>query len=174
VERELIVNHEYWMKRLALEPHPEGGAYAEAHRSPRVLSAAALGGDFPGDRRALTSIHFLLRRGEVSHLHRLRGEELWIHLDGTGLRVHVLDGDGHRVLALGRDAGESLQGVVPAGAVFGAEPAPGAGADDFALAACVVAPGFEFDDFGLVGRGEALARWPGSRAVIERLTVAGS
>jgi predicted cupin superfamily sugar epimerase len=49
------------IRALALAPHPEGGHYRETFRDPRVIDG----------RAALTSIYFLLARGERSHWHRI-------------------------------------------------------------------------------------------------------
>ncbi|WP_391347608.1 cupin domain-containing protein [Azospirillum sp. A23] len=43
---------------LGLQPHPEGGFYAETYRAP---------GD--GGRGAVTAIYFLLKAGQRSHWH---------------------------------------------------------------------------------------------------------
>ncbi|HKK51852.1 MAG TPA: cupin domain-containing protein, partial [Myxococcota bacterium] len=48
------------IERLGLGPHPEGGWYRETWRSGVVLPAEALPPGYSGDRRAMTSILFLL------------------------------------------------------------------------------------------------------------------
>ncbi|MBT5896828.1 MAG: cupin, partial [Rhodospirillaceae bacterium] len=53
---------------LNLQPHPEGGHYAETYRH-----APADGG-----RGAMTAIYYLLRAGEVSAWHRVNdADEIW-------------------------------------------------------------------------------------------------
>ncbi len=158
---------EHWIRALRLEPHPEGGAFRETWRA--AESAAGLPGRFPGARAFGTAIYYLLRAGERSRLHRLRADEVWHLYDGGPLHLHLLvPGEGYRRLTLGHDVtgGESPQCLVPHGAWFGAEPAEGA---SFALAGCTCAPGFEYEDFELGSRDELLARFPGARALIERL-----
>ena len=71
----------------------------------------------------------------------MRSEELWIHEAGDDLRLRVAGRDVH----LGH--GGTLQHVVPSGAWQEADLLPGP--HGYALVACVVAPGFEFDDFEL-------------------------
>ena len=51
---------EQLIRDLELQPHPEGGHYAEVHRS-----------------TASTSIYFLLAAGEMSRWHRVKSEEIW-------------------------------------------------------------------------------------------------
>ena len=115
--------------RLGLHPHPEGGMYAETYRSRLRLPAQVLSPDFSAARSASTAILFLLPRGCMSRLHRIRSDELWhFHLGGP-LTVHELAPDGAtRSTVLGPDilAGQAVQHMVPAGSWFGAMPCEGA------------------------------------------------
>lgn len=126
------------VRSLALAPHPEGGHYREIFRSPHAVAAGGEG------RAALTAIHFLLAAGEFSRWHRLRSDEVWVHLEGEGIRLHLFDAAAGELrearLGAAAGGGVALQ-VIPAGTWQAAEPAGGYG-----LAACLVAPGFEFRD----------------------------
>jgi predicted cupin superfamily sugar epimerase len=138
------------IERLGLAPHPEGGWYRETWRSGVVLSREALPAGYSGDRRAMTSILFLLTTGMISRLHRVRSEELWLHHRGDDLMLGVgstqaVAADPTRAVILGQEDPGQLQAVVPPGAWQRAEALPGA--FGYALVGCVVAPGFEFDDF---------------------------
>jgi len=151
------------IESLTLQPHPEGGFFKETYRASDTV-------EYNGSRRAAsTAIYYLLNDGAVSHLHRIDADEVWHAYAGSGLRVHIFDHDGYRFLDIGSDlkAGQSPQGVVPAGAWFGAELL---NPDDFALVGCTVAPGFEFAHFELANREHFLSRHPEQRAIIERLT----
>ena len=151
------------IERLELQPHPEGGFFKETYRAADVV-------EYNGATRAAsTAIYYLLNDGAVSHLHRIDADEVWHAYAGSGLRVHIFDHDGYRFLDIGSDlkAGQCPQGVVPAGAWFGAELL---NPDDFALVGCTVAPGFEFAHFELANREDFLSRHPEQRAIIERLT----
>jgi uncharacterized protein len=122
-----------------LEPHPEGGFYRETFRS-RV--SVQLPG-WPGERALATAIIYLLAAGERSAAHRVRGDELWLWQGGAPMELTV-DGAA-RLLGPDAGAGHELQLLVPGGAWQSATPAgPG-----WSLAACVVAPGFDFADFEL-------------------------
>lgn len=127
---------------LGLQPHPEGGHYAETWRGP----AGADG------RAVATAIHFLLRRGERSHWHRVDADEIWLFHAGDPLVLSIAAADDAvpEQLRLGSslDAGERPQLRVPAGCWQAAEPT---GA--WTLVSCVVAPGFEFDGFELAAPG---------------------
>lgn len=72
---------------LGLLPHPEGGHYAEVHRSAQPVAT----GDDRGTRDALTAIYFLLPAGAVSRWHRVRSDEAWVHLEGAPIRLHQCD-----------------------------------------------------------------------------------
>jgi predicted cupin superfamily sugar epimerase len=156
----------YWIARLGLTRHPEGGYYRETYRAAgRIAAHAGL-----GERSFSTAIYYLLPAEEVSRLHRLRSDELvHFHL-GSPLTLHLLDEAGaYRRVSLGRELeeGQVLQAAVPAGTWFGATvERPGS----FALVGCTVAPGFEFADFEQAERPELAARFPAHRAIVERLT----
>ncbi|MCB1883222.1 MAG: cupin domain-containing protein [Geminicoccaceae bacterium] len=119
------------IEALTMQPHPEGGHYAETY---------AERGD--GGRGALTAIYFLLRAGERSHWHKVDAVEVWLWHAGAPLALEVRGGDaprGHHRLGPAIDAGERPQAVVPKGAW---QAARSLGA--WTLVSCVVAPGFTF------------------------------
>jgi predicted cupin superfamily sugar epimerase len=136
------------IERLELVPHPEGGWYRETFRSEIILPQAALPAGYPGERRTLTSILFLLPTDARSAWHRVRGEELWIHQAGDELRLAyraALEDTSVHTLRLGMAEGAVPQALVPARWWQAATALPGG--HGYALVACVVAPGFEFEDF---------------------------
>ncbi len=166
---------EAWVRKLGLTPHPEGGYFRETYRSSLSLAGSALPASFHGDRSCSTAILYLLEYGDRSHLHRIAADEVWHFHLGDPLTVHVLDATGeHRPLLLGADleAGQTLQGVVPAGRWFGARHEGPRGPHGFSLVGCTVAPGFDFADFELARRDDLIARWPAHRGLIEALTPA--
>jgi len=160
----------YWIAKLGLQKHPEGGWYVETYRSSESVGRAGLPARFGGDRAMGTAIYFLLEAGQVSAWHRIRSDELCHFYAGDPLSVHWLDPAGGvaRQVTLGPDpeAGQTFQAVVPAGAWFGARVVP-PGA--YALVGCTVAPGFDFADFELGRRAELLARFPEHRELIGML-----
>jgi hypothetical protein len=161
---------EYWIERLGLAPHPEGGYFRETYRSADVIAAGSLPARYGGARAASTAIYFLLRAGEVSVLHRITSDEIWHFYAGGALAVSAIRPDGVRrdvVLGPDPDAGHALQATVPAGDWFGATPASGTA---YSLVGCTVAPGFEFTDLELADRRSLTARYPQHAALIERLT----
>ena len=160
----------FWIEKLQLLPHPEGGYYRQTYRSELIVARTALPPGFSGSRAAATAIYFLLEGKEFSALHRLRSDEMWHFYAGGTLVVSVIDERGeYSELLLGSDpeAGEVFQAVVKAGCWFGAR------VKDrklLALVGCTVSPGFDFEDFELGKRAELLRLYPRYREVIEMLT----
>lgn len=136
--------------RLALVPHPEGGFFRETFRSDVEIPAGTLAPVFPDKRAMLTSILFLLPVGVQTAWHRFHSEEIWIHQQGNAVELKWHPGPseaGPTVTHLGPGTDEVLQARIPPGWWQTARVLPGE--RDFALVACVVAPGFDFDDFEL-------------------------
>jgi hypothetical protein len=120
---------------LGLQPHPEGGHFSEVFRSRHRVQTPR------GERSALTTIDFLLARGEFSAWHRVDSDEAWHLLEGGPLQLHVVAADFSGIETI--ELGITLRRhVVPAGAWQAAE-----SAGDFAYVGATVGPGFEFADF---------------------------
>jgi uncharacterized protein len=160
----------YWIEKLQLEPHPEGGYFRQTYRSEVVIAREALPAGFSRARAVSTAIYFLLEGENFSAFHRLRSDEVWHFYAGEPLLVHVIDAEGKdsRIL-LGRDpdAGEVLQAVVRAGCWFASHVADWR---SFAVVGCTVAPGFDFEDFEMGKREGLVALYPQHRELIVRLT----
>jgi predicted cupin superfamily sugar epimerase len=160
----------YWIEKLCLERHPEGGYYRQSYKAALILAKESLPPEFTGARAASTAIYLLFEGENFSAFHRLRSDEVWHFYVGSTLVVHVIDQHGrYSEILLGGDpeAGEALQAVVKVGCWFASRVQDGKG---FALVGCTVAPGFEFEDFEM-GKREELARsYPQHRRVIEMLT----
>ena len=77
----------YWIEKLGLERHPEGGYFRQTYRADIEIAQQALPARFPGARRACTAIYFLLEAGDFSALHRLRSDEVWHFYAGAALLV---------------------------------------------------------------------------------------
>lgn len=130
---------------LDLLPHPEGGWFRETWRTGPSFTPDG----YPGERAAATGIYFLLPPGEESIWHAVRSDEVWLWHRGGPLTL-LLGGPGDRPgtveeITIGPDVeqGQVPQALVPAGVWQAARPA---GAEEV-LVSCVVAPGFDFEDF---------------------------
>ena len=161
---------DWWIDKLKMQPHPEGGYYAETWRSGESISRSCLPPRYGGDRSFSTGIYFLVKGGTFSSLHRIASDEMWHFYAGSPLTVFVIDQqDQRREILLGPDPdkGQVFQAVVPGGCWFGSRPQT---EDGFSLVGCTVAPGFDFEDFELAGREKLLARYPEHSQLIHSLT----
>ena len=165
-----MVSTDYWIKKLGLQRHPEGGYFKETYRSSEVILKHALPARFNGDRVFSTCIYFLLNKKEISAFHVVQQDEVWHFYEGSSLTIHIIDQTGKYTAAkLGRDiaGGESFQAVVRAGCWFAAAVND---TETYALVGCTVAPGFEFADFEMADRHRLVALYPEHRNIIENYT----
>jgi len=163
-------NAEYWINKLGMNKHPEGGYFAEVFRSEGVIKKEHLPERYSGDRNYSTSIYFLITDREFSAFHRIKSDEIWHFYFGSPVTVHIIDKEGkYSVIKLGNDPekGETIQAVFPAGIWFAGEVTE---KDGYALFGCTVAPGFDYDDFELGKRGELAKEFPSMSEVITKLT----
>lgn len=158
------------IERLDLQPHPEGGYFAEVYRSNEKVKERGLPGRYSGERVFSTSIYFLLEGNQVSHMHRLKSDETWHFYLGSTLLLHIINpGGNYSEIKIGNnlEQDEILQFTIPQESWFGAEVMD---KESFALVGCTVAPGFEFDDFEMGERNTLLELYPQYKALIEKLT----
>jgi predicted cupin superfamily sugar epimerase len=127
--------------QLSLEPHPEGGWYREFYRSEARVRAPY------GERSAITSIHYLLERNQLSRWHVVASDEIWHFYRGAPLELLAYDPDSSHLTrhTLSDDMSGMPVAVIPA-KVWQAARSLG----DYSLLGCSVAPGFEFSDFRFV------------------------
>jgi hypothetical protein len=139
--------------RLGLEPHPEGGFYAEVYRSSMRVDA----GDGRPARAALTAIYFLLVDRGTSRWHRVRSDEVWCHLEGSAVLLHRLESAPARLTStlLGPVSDTTLPQCTVAADVWQAACSLG----EYSLVACLVAPGFDFADFSMMTADDPLLHW---------------
>lgn len=160
----------YWIKKLQLTQHVEGGAFRETYRSELTIPRTILPLFFQGDRNTSTSIYFLLASGQFSAFHRIASDEVWHFYFGDPLLVHEIGHNGRLIthlLGTNPEKGESFQTVVKAGSWFASVPAPGS---EYALVGCTVAPGFDFADFELADRVTLSQQYPEHAELIQELT----
>ncbi|MFD1293808.1 cupin domain-containing protein [Lutibacter holmesii] len=155
---------------LNLQPHPEGGYFAETYRSAGEIKQACLDTSYQGKRNFSTCIYFLLTSNKFSAFHRIKQDEIWHFYDGAPIKLYVISEKGNLSTQLiGRDfdKGEVPQYVVPGGSWFAAEVLTD---NNYSLVGCTVSPGFSFDDFELKSRENLISLFPHLKNVITKLT----
>jgi len=158
------MNANYYITRLNLEKHPEGGYFKEIYRSDEIVSID------DRKRNVGTSIYYLLESKDVSLFHRLKSDEIFNFHDGTSLNIYIIDADGELIkhtLGLDVERGEYPQIIIPRGSIFGAEVIK---ENSFTLIGCTVFPGFSFEDFELIDRKDLLDNYSNYKEIIIKLT----
>lgn len=160
---------QYYVSKLGLTPHREGGYYKETFHSTEMTSDQELTVNFEGKRKLYTSIYFLLTSKDISHFHRLKSDELWYYHAGSPLTIHIIDEKGEYKdikLGLNLDNGEVPQALVPKNSIFGSSVMD---EDTFSLVGCMVSPGFEYKDFELFTQSELLLKYPQHKDIIRKM-----
>lgn len=158
---------EYWIKKLNLLPHPEGGFFKESYRSDELISSEALPNRYSSSRTFSTQIYFMLVKGNHSSFHRLTSDETWHFYDGSPVTLWLLSEEGGlREVTLGLDENSDPQFTVPRGSWFASEVV---GDGDYSLVGCSVAPGFDFADFEMAKRESLYEKFPFE--IVKRLSL---
>jgi uncharacterized protein len=161
---------DYWINKLQLTEHIEGGAFREVYRSSLEVAAPALPAIFGANRQISTSIYFLLQREQFSAFHRIKSDELWHFYYGDPLIVYEIEASGtitEHLLGNDPEQGQQFQCAVKAGSWFASRVAPNS---EYALAGCTVSPGFDFADFELADREQLVKEYPAHEVLIRELT----
>jgi predicted cupin superfamily sugar epimerase len=160
---------EYWISKLGMQKHPEGGYFVETYRSDEIIPKNCLNERYPSDRNISTTIYFLLTKDSPSKFHRIKSDEFWFYHQGGTLEIKIIDKEGNlesKKLGVNFDSYERLQHYIPQNNWFGAEVIEG----DYVLISCTVAPGFDFSDFEIGNRNSLIGEYPNHTEIINRLT----
>lgn len=158
----------FYIQKLELQKHPEGGYYREIYRSAEMFTT-----EYPGRRKKRnysTSIYFLLDGKQVSKFHKLRSDELWHFYDGSSVLIHIIDEDGsYKKMSVGKNlsSGDVYQTVIKKNCWFAAEVID---KKSFALVGCTVSPGFDFSDFEFGDRETLINKYPDLKNLILQFT----
>jgi hypothetical protein len=150
----------YWIEKLQLTRHPEGGYYRETYRSHLMYEG----------RNLSTSIYYLLPGDKHSRFHRLRYDEIWYFHAGDPLKLYFLHPGGilgEHVLGNDPEEGQQLALRVPAKTIFGGEVG---GAGNHSLVSCHMSPGFHFEDFEMFTPEELTGMFPEHQSIIKKLS----
>lgn len=158
------------IKKLELEPHPEGGYFKETYRSEGEILENQLPDVFEGDRNYSTCIYFLLTSETFSAFHKINQEEIWHFYKGETIQLLMISEEGKlSEVRIGNsiENGEVPQFVVPKNYWFAAKVIQ---PKSYALVGCTVAPGFDFKDFTLPTREELINKFPQHQDLITKFT----
>ena len=160
----------YYIEKLKLIKHPEGGYFNEIYRSDEMFEASVLPERYIGHRSFSTSIYFLLSGKEISAFHKLKSDEIWHFYDGSAIKIYIITPERkleERILGNNLSKNESLQTVINKNSWFGAELLS---KTSFSLVGCTVSPGFDFQDFEIGKREQLLQEYPEFSSIILKLT----
>ena len=158
----------YWIKKLDLEKHPEGGWFKETYRSVEIIPQQALPSNFNGDRNYSTCIYYLLESDDYSSFHRIRSDEMWHYYMGNSpIEIISLVNGNLKKQLVGNNPNEDqhLQIMIPKNIWFAARLVNKNG---YALVGCTVSPGFHFDDFEMADE-KLLEEYPKLENEIKKL-----
>jgi predicted cupin superfamily sugar epimerase len=162
---------EYWIDKLGLKHHPEGGYFKEVYRADEEIVQSALPERYSGKRSFATSIYFLLTGKQFSAFHRIKTDETWHFYHGLGLELFLLTHNGSlekHLMGPEYESGERFQITIPRDHWFAARTTS---KDGYALVGCTVSPGFHFEDFELADRKILLQEYPQHTDIINELAI---
>jgi len=135
LSKEIIDEVQILIEKYKLKPHPEGGYFNELYRSEQLLTSPVN----DEKRNAITHIHFLLKKGQISRFHKVLHDEVWNFYAGDPLKLIEFNGNKVQETIIGQ--GDYFK--VIKGGIFQAAETNGI----YSLVGCSVAPGFDFNDF---------------------------
>ncbi len=116
--------------------------------------------------------YFLLKKGDVLDLHKLKQDEQWFFHEGSAIKIHIFSKKkGYSTKIFGSDSseGQSLNGFVPHGTWFGAEVI----APSYAFVTCSLAPAWKEKDSSSPTENKVNAlinKFPEQEKIIKKLT----
>lgn len=152
----------YWIEKLKMSPHPEGGYFKEEYRPDSWKSIPG----YPAERRVLTTIYYLLEDEDFSAFHRIKSPESWFFHKGKPLLIYSIEEEQLVCRELSDQESGQLQITIEPDTWFAARLKDGEG---FVLVSCAVAPGFEYKDFELAEKDKLVALYPLEKDIINQL-----
>ena len=137
----------YFIEKLQLQKHPEGGWFREIYRSADTAVQISLPVEFSGNRNFSTSIYYLLEGDDFSAFHRIKSDEIWhFYAGSSAIEIWLVQNRQLVKQKVGKNMenGEKFQLVIPKNTWFAARLV---NTNGFALVGCTVSPGFNFEDF---------------------------
>ena len=98
-------------------------------------------------------------------------DEIWLFHQGETIVIYEIDEKGELIthlLGINFENGETPQIVIPKGNWFAAQIESKSG---YSLVSCIVAPGFEFEDFILAEKQDLLKKYPEYQDIIREMSI---
>ena len=152
---------------LGLEKHVEGGMFRELFRSVVRTHATK-------QRRAATSIFYMLRGNEISRWHMVKSDEIWMYHAGSPAIQLLLLPDGtfeERIVGPDVLGGEFPQSLIPAW-TWQSTVLLDRSEQSWGLFGAVVCPGFEYQDYVEGSAEELIQKYPEAKGRILELGLA--
>jgi uncharacterized protein len=162
----------YWIKKLNLQKHPEGGYFVETYKSEKFINLPY----YDGPHHSCTAIYYLLVAMQFSSFHRIKSDELWHFYTGNSLTLHIIERNRElNEVRLGSniDNGESFQAVVKSESWFAASVSDDED-DSYTLVGCIVSPGFDYRHLELGNIETLTKRFPQYKSIIKQYTFSGT
>ena len=121
------------IEQLEMNPHPEGGHYKESYRNNNI-----------------SLIYYILKRGEKSHWHKLKKNEILHFYNGDPLKLLISKDEKNIeeiILNNKINNDQIFHYIIKAGTWFSME-----SQGEYSLIGCTVAPPFDYDDFELASK----------------------
>ena len=87
----------FWIEKLQLSQHPEGGFYRETYRADLAINfptkrELSSQNDRVASRSISSTIYYLLEGGQKSMFHRMKNsDEIWHFYTGSSLTLYVIN-----------------------------------------------------------------------------------
>jgi predicted cupin superfamily sugar epimerase len=156
----------FWISKLKLVKHPEGGYYANTYKSDRVVNISG----YSGHRSTCTVIYYLLTGKQFAAFHIMKSDEIWHFYSGSSLTLHIIDSKGNlkkSILGPSLDAGERFQITVKSNCWFAVSLNE---KKSYSLVGCTVSPGFDYKDWKIGKRKVLIRKFPQHKDTIEKFT----
>ena len=169
----------YWIDKLQLSEHPEGGYYKETYKADITVNLQVetrknqqVNQSKNKPHSISSTIYYMLNGKQVSFFHRLkRADEMWHFYTGSSMTIYLIEETTRKLLGLklgdNSENGEMFQVLIKRGSWFGAminDPS------SYSLVGCTVCPAFTFEDFELANRKTLISMYPEHKSIIKKLT----
>ena len=160
-------NAKFWLKKLKLQKHPEGGYFTNTYVSGKKINLP----EYDGFRSTCTAIYYMLTGNQFASFHTIKSDEIWHFYSGSSLTLHMIYSNGKMEQILvgpNYDKGERFQGIIKSGCWFAATVND---KKSYSLVGCTVSPGFDYRDWKLGDRKKLLKQYPQYEKLIKKYTM---